>query len=238
MSDGGSVSAEGKVVIKPKVLKELVTCFICKGYFRDPVTVRECLHSFCKHCMVKYIAYNSSNHPGCPNCEVSLGSRPFESYNEDRMLHELLLKVFPEVYERDAKQMAEFYEARGIQPQGKAAPAQVGSARKADADARPTKKRRSGPTVTFKLAPLPADDGSELPKLSRPVISTLADATVRHIKKFLCREFSVPAKDIDVLFNGEPQGSEHTLAFILKTRHGSSDAGRPIFHYRKNRFAA
>ena len=39
---------------------------ICSGYLVDATTVTECLHTFCKSCIVKHLEDNIN----CPECEV------------------------------------------------------------------------------------------------------------------------------------------------------------------------
>ena len=34
-------------------LNEMITCKICHGYLVDATTITECLHTFCKSCIVK-----------------------------------------------------------------------------------------------------------------------------------------------------------------------------------------
>ena len=46
---------------------------ICSGYLVDATTVTECLHTFCKSCIVKHLEDNIN----CPECEV--GRAPFSS---------------------------------------------------------------------------------------------------------------------------------------------------------------
>ena len=50
-----------------------LTCQLCKGLLRDAYTVKECLHRFCKSCVVKW--YRNASHDQmrkCPQCSVTL----------------------------------------------------------------------------------------------------------------------------------------------------------------------
>ena len=51
-------------------LNSHLTCFLCKGYLIDATTVIECLHSFCKSCIVRYLDTSSF----CPTCDVQVTS--------------------------------------------------------------------------------------------------------------------------------------------------------------------
>ena len=45
-----------------------LVCHLCKGYFVDATTIIECLHSFCKSCIVRYLDTSSF----CPICDVQV----------------------------------------------------------------------------------------------------------------------------------------------------------------------
>ena len=53
-----------KLVVSSADLQEFLTCALCKGLLVDPFTVKECVHSFCKACVFKYVSVN----PRCPKC--------------------------------------------------------------------------------------------------------------------------------------------------------------------------
>jgi hypothetical protein len=40
--------------IPMSLINPYITCSLCKGYFIDAVTVMDCLHTFCKSCLIKY----------------------------------------------------------------------------------------------------------------------------------------------------------------------------------------
>lgn len=42
-------------------------CRICSGYFRDAHTITECLHTFCKSCLLRHF---DQGHRTCPHCKV------------------------------------------------------------------------------------------------------------------------------------------------------------------------
>ena len=49
-------------------LNEMITCKICQGYLVDATTVTECLHTFCKSCIVKHLEDSNV----CPECEAMI----------------------------------------------------------------------------------------------------------------------------------------------------------------------
>ena len=50
-----------------------LTCHLCGGLLRDAMTVKECLHRFCKSCVVKwYRNADDQQMRKCPHCSVTL----------------------------------------------------------------------------------------------------------------------------------------------------------------------
>ncbi|KAL8213250.1 UNVERIFIED_CONTAM: hypothetical protein K2H54_061704, partial [Gekko kuhli] len=49
-------------------LCEEATCSICFEFFRDPVTIAECGHNFCRACLVRSWGEPGAAQPSCPQC--------------------------------------------------------------------------------------------------------------------------------------------------------------------------
>jgi len=80
--------------------------------YREPYTITECFHTFCKSCIfttfhLKYLK--------CPVCKISLEPDPYKVVISDRTMQELVLKLFPQLQQLDEEQERLFYESRGIQ---------------------------------------------------------------------------------------------------------------------------
>ncbi|XP_031456389.1 polycomb group RING finger protein 2 [Phasianus colchicus] len=54
--------------IKITELNPHLMCALCGGYFIDAATIVECLHSFCKTCIVRYLEANKY----CPMCDAQV----------------------------------------------------------------------------------------------------------------------------------------------------------------------
>ena len=77
---------------KLRTLNEMITCKICHGYLVDATTVTECLHTFCKSCIVKHLEDSNV----CPECEdVIHQSHPLDYISYDRTLQDLVYKIVP-----------------------------------------------------------------------------------------------------------------------------------------------
>uniref|UniRef100_A0AAQ4S2U8 RING-type domain-containing protein n=1 Tax=Gasterosteus aculeatus aculeatus TaxID=481459 RepID=A0AAQ4S2U8_GASAC len=53
-----------------------ITCRLCDGYLIDATTVTECLHTFCRSCLVKYLEENNT----CPTCRIVIHQNPHRGF--------------------------------------------------------------------------------------------------------------------------------------------------------------
>ena len=110
---------EGKTIISNGIIdfplgrvQTHLICSICKGYFRDPYTIVECLHTFCKSCL--FFGFQNGFRR-CPECKTMLEPDPFKAVLSDRTLQEITDKIFPELKEISDQEEIQFYKLRGIQ---------------------------------------------------------------------------------------------------------------------------
>ncbi|RMC11550.1 hypothetical protein DUI87_11670 [Hirundo rustica rustica] len=76
-----------------------ITCYICKGYLIKPTTVTECLHTFCKTCIVQH--FEDSN--DCPRCGNQVHeTNPLEMLRLDNTLEEIIFKLVPGLREHES----------------------------------------------------------------------------------------------------------------------------------------
>ncbi|ETE64993.1 Polycomb group RING finger protein 5 [Ophiophagus hannah] len=84
-----------------------ITCCICKGYLIKPTTVTECLHTFCKSCIVQH--FEDSN--DCPRCGNQVHeTNPLEMLRLDNTLEEIIFKLVPGLREKELHREAEFWK--------------------------------------------------------------------------------------------------------------------------------
>ena len=196
------------------------TCRLCDGYFRDPITITECLHTFCKSCL--YYAFSSA-FTRCPTCDVELGPDPIKSTLHDRTKEELMDRVlFPELSYQDDQLERRFYAQRGI-------------AMKAEYQQLEQKKRLAhelvaqiegdhqiiaegadlGEEVDLKLLPM----NSSVPSIPYDLFTTSGRMKVLQLKRFLLARLDsdYPAKSVEMLVKGSIVGNELSLTFIQRT---------------------
>nr|CAH8854193.1 unnamed protein product [Trichobilharzia regenti] len=85
-----------------------LTCSLCKGYLIDATTVVECLHSFCRSCILTYLQHKTT----CPVCETLLHkTKPHYAIRPDRALQAIVYKLIPNLFEKEMLSRRKFYEA-------------------------------------------------------------------------------------------------------------------------------
>ncbi|KAL0597657.1 Polycomb group RING finger protein 2 [Plecturocebus cupreus] len=81
---------------------------LCGRYFINATTIVECLHSFCKTCIVRYLETNKY----CPMCDVQVHkTRPLLSIRSDKTLQDIVYKLVPGLFKDEMKQRQDFYVA-------------------------------------------------------------------------------------------------------------------------------
>lgn len=94
-----------------RTLNEMITCKICHGYLIDATTVTECLHTFCKSCIVKHLEDSNV----CPECENMIHqSHPLDYIAFDRTMQDLVYKIVPDLEADEYKRERKFYTERGL----------------------------------------------------------------------------------------------------------------------------
>jgi len=228
--------------VKLKSLNLHITCKICKGYLIDATTVTECLHTFCKSCLVKHLEEDNT----CPTCEdVIHVSHPLNYISYDRTMQDIVYKLCPNLQLNEIKREKEFYRKRGL-PYPKAnIPAnnhQTNSndrevlnsrllpcndssknGRQVSVDTRLKNTQdksdchRSDEQVNIVIENIPGS----LEPVKRKYIRCSAHTTVNHIKKFVAKKLFDDYNrynDIDILCDDHLLGKDHSLKFVAVTR--------------------
>ncbi|KAM8924527.1 polycomb group RING finger protein 5 isoform 1-T1 [Pelodytes ibericus] len=208
---------------KRRFVKEFnpyITCCICKGYLIKPTTVTECLHTFCKSCIVQH--FEESN--DCPKCGNQVHeTNPLEMLRLDNTLEEIIFKLVPGLREGEQNQESEFWKRK--QPQENGGDGFLREKRRKEDDDENDEEQdyhRSDPQIAICLDCLRnnGQSGDNVVKgLMKKFIRCSTRVTVGTIKKFLSLKLKLPSSyELDVLCNGEIMGKDHTMEFIYMTR--------------------
>lgn len=100
--------------IKISEVNQHLTCPLCAGYLIDATTIVECLHSFCKTCIVAFLETNKF----CPRCDVQVHKTcPQLSIRADKTLQDIVYKLVPGLFKDEMKRRRDFYaENRVLEP--------------------------------------------------------------------------------------------------------------------------
>jgi len=81
------------VKFKLRVLTDLLTCSLCSGFFCDAATVKECLHTFCRSCILFYYQQGGRI---CPLCkEKFVGSNFTDAIQSDSTIQNIVDRMMP-----------------------------------------------------------------------------------------------------------------------------------------------
>ncbi|KAL4231178.1 Polycomb group RING finger protein 1 [Mactra antiquata] len=105
------VGIEEDIIIKIRDVNPHIICSLCFGYFIDATSIVECLHTFCKKCIVKHLQVSKL----CPTCNVKAHeTQPLLNLRADRTLQDIVYKLVPGLFENEELRREEFYKARGM----------------------------------------------------------------------------------------------------------------------------
>lgn len=92
------------VAVDVTYLNNLLICKICSGYYREAHTISECLHTFCKTCIVKHFNETLRGNVTCPTCQVAIGTTIPGALTKliyDGNLQSVVDKIFPQFVEEE-----------------------------------------------------------------------------------------------------------------------------------------
>ncbi|MBN3274434.1 PCGF6 protein, partial [Polyodon spathula] len=174
-------------------MSPFIRCTICTGYFIDATTITECLHTFCRSCIVKHFFYSNR----CPKCNVVVHqTQPLYNIRLDRQLQDLVYKLVPHLEQNEKRQLHEFYKERGLEVPKPVAP-QPATAVKAS-------KQKKGLLAqsVFTIPPeldvslvlefVGAEEGIATYKpLERKYVQVSGEATIWHVEMFIRRKMEL-----------------------------------------------
>lgn len=210
----GSPSSPTSTKIQLTDLNPHLLCVLCGGYLVDATTIIECLHSFCRTCIHRYL--ESSKY--CPICDVQVHkTKPLINCRTDNTLQTLVYKLVPGLFKEEMKRRREFYAAN---PEAGPPATSVGSSPRdkpgesENKDSSPPPKPQ--PEKEKMSVCLQHSDRPPIPKSKRPFPPATGgrcdvryllcppDISVSHLKKFLRLKFDLgDIYKIDFYYNGD-----------------------------------
>uniref|UniRef100_A0A0X3Q174 Polycomb group RING finger protein 3 n=1 Tax=Schistocephalus solidus TaxID=70667 RepID=A0A0X3Q174_SCHSO len=214
-------------VIRLSDLNAHVTCNICNGYLIDAVSITECLHPFCKSCIVNYLTANNT----CPVCGILIHqSHPLNYISADRTLQDIVYKIVPNLKDNERKARTEFYRSIGWKPPSNED--LVGECAKTLEQSKDRTPDKSSHSPSYQQDPyyhrldeqvhIQLEPGSDcLEPLRLKFLRLSSKATVTHLRKYVAHHVLHDISkfhDIDIFIlnneNGTFLGRDHALKFV------------------------
>lgn len=197
-------------------VNEHITCTLCRGYYIDATTIVECLHSFCRSCIIKHLQVKSY----CPVCEMMINSAK-PNIKLDKALQDIVYKLVPGLFQKEMERRQQFYSSRPG-PAATATPEQRGE---------DTERIIFSPedVISFSLEYADHTDADSISSKSsdsneaqntlvaaRRFLQCPAVVNINHLKKFLSMKFDIDSSQfaIDILYKRVPLPDYYTLMDI------------------------
>ncbi|XP_058484705.1 polycomb complex protein BMI-1-A [Solea solea] len=201
--------------IKITELNPHLMCVLCGGYFIDATTIIECLHSFCKRCIVRYLETSKY----CPICDVQVHkTKPLLNIRSDKTLQDIVYKLVPGLFKNEMKRRRDFYADHPVD-------ASNGSnedrGEVADEDKRIiTDDEIISLSIEFFdqsrcQQQQQQEEKEEEEVANKRYLQCPAAMTVMHLRKFLRSKMDIPnAYQVEVMYEDEPLKDYYTLMDI------------------------
>ncbi|XP_059140451.1 polycomb group protein Psc-like [Physella acuta] len=223
----------GTTRLKIGDINKNLICVLCEGYFIDATTIIECLHSFCRTCIVTYLKTSKT----CPVCDTVVHkTRPHQNIRSDKLLQDLVYKLVPGLYKDEMRRRREFYTTHY-----EAAPKRAGEERGDEMSDRFAYTEEEKISLALHFCPDGASDRVDFRRVftTKEDLKTRIDrrikeavdvrylqckaaVTVGHLKKFVRLKYNLPVHyQIDMFYNDEPLRNSLTLcdvAYIFNWR--------------------
>ncbi|CAG0888890.1 unnamed protein product [Darwinula stevensoni] len=179
-----------------------ILCPLCGGYLIEATTIVECLHSFCRSCLVKYLDSSRS----CPICDVQIHkAKPLLNIKVDKTLQDIVYKLVPGLFQNEMQRRRTFYAEH---PENT-----------------PSDKEESGDASDQRYLVYTAGDHFSISlTLENPPPDTKvvprfflcpAMVSVGSLKKLISHKYGLPSvRQVVVSFNEEPLVDDDTLIDI------------------------
>ncbi|CAB4002656.1 polycomb group RING finger 1-like isoform X2 [Paramuricea clavata] len=220
-------------VVKIREINPHIVCSLCAGYFIDATTITECLHTFCRRCIVKYLQLSKY----CPTCNLKIHeTQPLLNVSLDRTMQDIVFKVVPNLFEDEEAKEHAFYEERGM-------PVPKKETEECDSDDGSHSPIRNDVTeymnsfrddelISICLKPYGSSETYEKPALSRQYLRCSHRVVILHLAKLLRKKMNLsPDKQLEFLCENELVNPAISMKQLYMTHWGGKELPMCL-HYR------
>lgn len=214
MSDDSSTAVVPQRTLLGEVNAHL-TCYLCRGYYIDATTIVECLHSFCRSCIIKHLQVKTY----CPVCEMMINAAK-PNIKPDKALQDIVYKLVPGLFQKEMERRRSFYASRPG-PAATATPEQRGEDTEriifSPEDVISFSLEYADATDSDSISSKSSDSNEQPPAaVTRRFLQCPAVVNISHLKKFLSMKFDIDNSQysIDILYKRVPLPDYYTLMDI------------------------
>ncbi|NXU77047.1 PCGF1 protein, partial [Oreotrochilus melanogaster] len=218
-----------------KELNEHIVCCLCAGYFIDATTITECLHTFCKSCIVKYLQTSKY----CPMCNTKIHeTQPLLNLKLDRVMQDIVYKLVPGLQERETWVGGGLWEVAGVgeltAPPSPPFPDTVGGdplgLPYSTFDHSRAHYFRYDEHVSLCLEKQSSSKDKGKAMLQQKYVRCSVRAQIRHLRRVLCHRLGLPLQHVQILFNNEALPDQMTMKQLWLSRWFGKPAPL-VLHY-------
>ncbi len=207
-----------------KDLNPFLTCTLCNGYFREAHTIPECMHRFCKTCIMRHFAEkNLRGTISCPTCNLKLGTFTSNKIIYDRNLQSIIDEILPQFAADEKLAEQNYYIEKGLKRKYEEEVAANESKARAESGKATRDADLENEEVTIKLVPVINKDTTVeiLSALKKPTFRSDLKIKVSKVQRFIHKRLSedltskVTQEDIEVLCGDRELEKDQDLTVIL-----------------------
>ncbi|XP_062504368.1 polycomb group RING finger protein 1-like [Corticium candelabrum] len=212
--------------VKIREINSYLMCPLCSGYLIDAATITECLHTFCRSCIVRHFQKSKV----CPICWLKTHeTQPLFNLRPDRAMQDIVYKLVPNLKKKEASEKKAFYESQGLPIPDY----ELESSNCHSASGTVTERHfnRDEEQVTLQVEQHNSSlKCSYVKPLDRRYLRCSAQTTIAHLRQLVTKKLQLPPLyDLEVLCNDEVMHHDQMLGSVWLT-HWKQVSPMPIYY--------
>ncbi|XP_011182342.1 protein suppressor 2 of zeste [Zeugodacus cucurbitae] len=196
-------------MLKVSEFNDLLSCYLCSGYLINPTAVENCLHTYCRTCIVRHLQREAT----CPLCKIAANFKQIDVGNlrSDDVLRALIFKMVPGLYQKERELAIQCNSQQQINVEE--ATDDVRREQETIGDHFFAPNEPISLSLEYHPALLKGCSTSQIPPVR--YLQCPACLKIRHLKRFLCSKFDIGPEskriEVEVIYEDEVLPNDFTL---------------------------